>query len=470
MSTISENDVQWSNLSLVDDVGRVFHWNGGIFRGIYPQAAERVRALFASGLLDELTSRGFFPRTQITSHTFDGFAFVVEHEAVPIVTYPHEWSFDMLRDAARTVLEIGEIAARFDWLLKDCHPYNVLFHGTRPLYVDLGSFVPATAGYAWSRGDAFLSLYWWPLSIWSSGDYFLAQRIISSAHESMPAMSWSYLIVRRLGRWFGPCIATLCQYAVRGIAYLCRKGGLLDRLAAPLLSRLPADFLANNPEMLRRKIVRLPSPALASFWRDYHSEFMRNGVPTSTPRFDRIVDIVQSLAPESVVDLAGNQGVVSMLLAARTPVRRIICTDYDASAINRLYGYCRAQSVVPPGTMIQPAVINFMIPETNFYTIPPADRFRADVVMALAVTHHLTISQNFSLRLVMRKIASYTCRFALVEFMPLGLWDGRHQTPPLPSWYGPAWFRQAFEEFFEVLSVEEVETNRVLYLGRLKGS
>jgi hypothetical protein len=175
---------------------------------------------------------------------------------------------------------------------------------------------------------------------------------------------------------------------------------------------------------------------------------------------------VYSLGSTSVVELAGNQGFLSLLLASRRQITRIICTDCDSDVINKLYSYCRRVAGTE-NNIIHPAVLDFMISESNSGTIPPAERFRADLVTALAITHHLTLRQNLPLREVIRAIASYTNRFALVEFMPLGLWDG-WEAPPLPDWYGPDWFRVGFGEFFDILGVEQIETNRVLYLGVLK--
>ena len=111
MSAISPREVRYSNLSLVDDVGRVFNWKNGIYRGINPTAARQVRELLASEFMEELTRRGLFPESKITEHTLEGFAFVVEHQAIPYVTYPHEWAFDMFKDAALAVLEVWCAAA-----------------------------------------------------------------------------------------------------------------------------------------------------------------------------------------------------------------------------------------------------------------------------------------------------------------------------------------------------------------------
>lgn len=140
MFAIPPDQISYVDISLVDRVGRLFYWQGRVYRGIYPEAASTIKELFASGCLEELVRRNIFPASRITEYTLDGFALVVEHEVIPIVVYPHEWSFDMFRQAALVVLEVVEVAERFGWDIQDCSPYNILFKNTQPVYVDLGSF------------------------------------------------------------------------------------------------------------------------------------------------------------------------------------------------------------------------------------------------------------------------------------------------------------------------------------------
>jgi hypothetical protein len=110
-----------------------------------------------------------------------------------------------------------------------------------------------------------------------------------------------------------------------------------------------------------------------------------------------------------------------------------------------------------------------MLPEMAFGESPPPERLRSDLVIALAVTHHLVLSQNFPLREVLRTMAGYTRRFAMVEFMPMGLWNG-HTAPPVPGWYTQDWFHRIFAEFFDSITVEKLEENRILFVGHLKAS
>jgi len=469
MALIREEEISYSDLSLVDPVGRLFHWNDGIYRGIYPNSAELVRDLFASGCLQELMRRGFFPQSQITEHVMEGFDFVVEHKTVPYVIYPHEWSFDMFRDASLAVLEVVEICAKFGWDIKDCHPQNVLFSGNQPLFVDLGSFRKKPRSVGFEKGLDFLRCYWRPLYVWASGESFLAQRLISSGSGPMPDLSWwlyRHSSLRVLGAKKCARLAKWSAKWARKAAKLLRHGNVVSWLSPSLASRLPASILAKNPSLLRRKIARLTQP-LPSQWDDYHSEHIQNGAIISTPRFDRILEIIRLLDCASATELAGNQGLLTLLIGAKTKLDRVVCTDYSSSAINRFYNYCRSHTDKLNARHLQGAVLDFMLPERTFGEASPSERLKSDLVIALAVTHHLILTQNYPLREILKTIRGYTRRFAMIEFMPLGLWNG-HNAPPVPDWYTKDWFQQIFTEFFDLVAVEELEKNRILFVGRLK--
>jgi hypothetical protein len=465
---ISPDEIKFSPLSWVDPVGQIFYWRGRVFRGIRHEAVSQVKDLFASGFLDELITKHLFPRTWITDFTLSNFPLVVEHEAIQYVTYPHEWSFDMLRDAAVTVLAANEVARKYGYQMQDCHGYNILFDGTKPKYIDLGSFIPSNYTSAFLPVDEFLGTYWYPLSIWSEGNAFLAKRIITSSNEVMPSSSYHLyknallrlVRPRRRHRW-----AKRSRRLLSAIANLLPEN--LERWQRRLLLSLPIECLTRYPDLLRERLLHLEAPEPDTFWHNYHSQYLEDGNIISSPRLDRIVQIVKGLPVESVLELAGNQGVLGVLLLNETQIRHSVITDYDPTAVNWLYQFGRDNSNIPEGKLLQPAILNFMVPEMDGYCPPPVDRLRADLVAALAVTHHLALSQGFPIKNIMKCIASYTREYGLIEYMPLGLWNG-NDSPPLPSWYNQTWFEAAFTEFFDLLSVEEVEENRILYIGRLK--
>lgn len=475
MPVIPEEQIRYSELSFIDAVGRLFYWNGRIFRGIYPAGEKKIRALFESGCLEELTKRGLFPRTTITDYTLEGYALVVEHDAVPFVIYPHEWSFDMFRDSALAILEVIEVTGRFGWGMMDFNPFNVLFHSCRPVYVDLGSLFPLKKEEVDEQGadyHKFLKTFWRPLSIWSSGDSFLAQRIISCPSSFMPDMSWwlyRHSDLRMLSPKFSARWARRTDRWLRKVAKLLYRGKILSMLPSSLASRLPVEMLVRTPALLREKMLRLPQPP-PSPWDNYHTRYLEADQIVSTPRFDRVLEIIKSLDCASVTELGGNQGLFSLLMARKTGIKKIVCTDYSSSAVNRFYNYCKTRPAELEGRNIEAAVINFMLPELAPRLSEPSKRLQADLVVTLAVTHHLVLSQKFHIQEVLRTIAAYTRKFAIIEFMPLGLWaDGKGE--PVPDWYTREWFEQNFVKVFDLVQPsEQLEANRIVFVGKLKGA
>jgi len=74
---------------------------------------------------------------------------VLRHERIPFVSYPYEWTFSMLRDAALLQLDLNLAALEEGMILKDSTPYNVQFRGSKPVFVDIGSFERLREGAPW---------------------------------------------------------------------------------------------------------------------------------------------------------------------------------------------------------------------------------------------------------------------------------------------------------------------------------
>jgi hypothetical protein len=100
-------------------------------------------------------------------------------------------------------------------------------------------------------------------------------------------------------------------------------------------------------------------------------------------------------------------------------------------------------------------------------TLEPAERFRSDAAIALALIHHLLLKPPFyDVGAILESIGRYSYRYVFIEFMPLGLHDGQ-SSPPVPEWYTIEWFRTAFARHFEFVGEEQLEPNRVLFIGKL---
>jgi len=469
---IDLNEVTFSNCSLADNTGRIFFWKDRLFRAISYEAADGVKDMFSCGMIDDLVNNNLFPESWITDYELDGYGLVIEHRKIPVVTYPYEWSFLMLKDAAVTVLKTNLVARKYGYQTKDCHGFNIVFDRLQPKYVDLGSFVKVQdKSKFWMGYIEFILYYYNTLNIWRSGDYYTARRILSDP-RSMPYevyLMYKYSLLRflnieilkKITRMYSKLmtISSISSSSIKNkmpyplghfIAYL------KDR---DLLRSKKVDF-----SLLIRKVEKFSRKKYFSPWGSYQNEFYDDkGNLVPSPRFDRIINIIKSYNIESVIELGGNQGVFSRLLIERTNIEKVICTDYDENAVDTMYRLLKKEMI-----KIVPAVLDFILPICACCNDePPYERFKSDGVIALAVTHHLLLSQNISIDYIFRSIKNYSKRYVFIEFMPMGLWDGK-KAASVPPWYNIEWFKSSLKKYFDIILVEELGKNRVLFFGELR--
>lgn len=463
-------EVEFSALSMIDGIGRVFRWRNRLFRGIHHESVTHIRQLFACGLIDELVRSEFFPKTWITDYQIDGFELVVEHQFIEPVTYPFEWSFLMLRDAAELVLHVNQIARKYGYQTVDCHGFNIVFDGATPRFVDLGSFsLCGEISGTWPAYEEFLRFYYYPLRLWSVGDGYSARLMLLGSsfmpHESY--LVWRYSLLRSLSH------GTLCRlvssyYKFRGISRLtseeirARLPGILGCMLAFAKQYRLLPLQSVDLDLLKCRVRKLDRKSAHTPWGDYHNQYQVHESDISTPRFERILEILGERELRTVLDLAGNQGVLSRLLVMRNPDMRVVCVDSDENAIDTLYANRRDQSV-----RLTPVLADFVFPLTTYNGKPLCERLKADAVLALAITHHLILSAKLPIDRVFQTIAQYSRRYVCIEYMPLGLYDGEN-APPLPAWYTIDWFRTHFRTYFDLRLEEELEENRVLFFGEIK--
>lgn len=470
---IDKGEIEFLPLSMLDDFGRVFAWNGKIYRAIRSEKHEFVRTLFACGLIARLMESGFFVGSRMTDHSLEGYALVIAHDTAEVVTYPHEWSYEMLKQAALAVLKVNEVAAGFGFQTKDCHPYNVLFFGSSPKYIDFGSFIPVAAS---SREqlfafEEFAKCYSFPLTIWERGDEFTARRYVQRWKQM--ATPDAYLAYRLGGT--GGLLRRIIRKAWKTHFKLQRMARELADPASTPEARM-RDVLARIAVMLkfplrtshiRTQLQRLQKSRRhksGSQWSGYHEMlYVTNGQLALSGRMQRIIGIVAGLSPATVTDIAGNQGVVSQAVAGLPGVERVTCLDYDSEAIDRGFQRIRA---MPVASKLNFAVLDPFYPEINRLETPPETRFHSEMVLALAVTHHLILTQGYPLEHIFASVRRYAKRYVAIEFMPLGLFDSisGNGVPP-PAWYTEDWFRAEFLRHFRLIEVYALEVNRVLFLG-----
>jgi hypothetical protein len=477
LTPIPIHEIRFSNLSVTDEVGRVFFWKNNVFRAINASFEAQTRHIFSCGLWSELMLAQLVPFSEITDYQLDGYSMVLFHQKIEGVTYVHEWSFGMLQKAAETILEVNRIARKYGYETKDAHPFNIIFDGIRPVFIDLGSFQALKPHFlGWTAHEQFVQAYLYPLRLEAQSGYFL-HRYLNGNAEVIPHETYWSLRQPLLRKWLG--LEFFRKNANRYFK-LRRLSGIEE---AKIKSKLPAflaptlvgmirkgqfPFQTINFEALKKAVYRIRKPEQKTLWGDYHDAFYTlEGKLNSTSRFDRIIEILGRYEIRTVLELAGNQGAFAQLMLERLELKYVICSDYDDKALEGMFQNAQKLDTLRQKGKLIPALLNFIFPSARSFADTPAQRFKTDLAVALAVTHHLLLTQKISIDSIFQRILDFSPSYIAIEFMPMGLFDG-NAAPPLPAWYHRDWFRENMEKYTEILHEEQLEENRIFFFGKVR--
>lgn len=450
--------------SIADEVGRMFRHGDRLLRAIYASEVQAVRELLASGLVEDLVAEGLFPRTTVTELSSERFPLVLEHEVFGYVTYPFEWSFGMLRDAALLVLKINMRANAYGYELKDGHAMNVVFTPRGPAFVDLGSFVKiADPACGWIAEADFVHHCLHPLRMWAEGREPIARKLLVGAFaKDMPLalVRDRHPLTRALPlRVVEDMLEALRLYRALRVASHEQIRARLPFPFGPMLCALKrAGMLPGgraSHEGLARRVRRLaaptPSPARAA-------RQDRGRPPEAGPRRDaRVLELAATLAPASVLDLACGDGERARALSKLPGVRTVIGNNPDAHAIDR----CRERQAQSGDTLLT-SVVDVIRPAQYFGFALPHERLAADLVIALDLTRYWLFTRTLYIDVLLEAIGAYARGYVLIEFVPLSAED----PPEAAAWYNAEWFEAQFRVCFELTHVEPFNDGRVLFVGR----
>ena len=385
--------------SFRDPAGRVYlvaAEDGGsrVVRGLDRMAAAAMRRLLAEPFFRRAMDSGRVARTALLdaadpaarSVAEDGWAAAVEHEAVEFVSYPYEWSFSMLKDAALLQLSLVDEAARSGWLPKDATPFNVQWRGARPVFIDAPSFEPWRDGEYWRGYRQFCAMFLAPLLLTAHlGAPF--QPLLRSALEGLPPEEAArYFYGRRV---FARGVLPHVLFPAWAERRARRR-----RRPPSRPRRQPKVLLFSLVDGLTRLVRGLSWRAPDSDWARYAERHSYGAEMTEKARFvDRHVS---ARRPRLIWDLGANTGVFSRISARSA--RTVVAVDSDLGAVERLYARARSGD----GRNVLPLAMDIANPSPAQGW---AGRERAafdarghpDMVLCLALVHHLRVSANVPL-------------------------------------------------------------------------
>ncbi len=394
-----------------DPSGFVFWRDGLPHRRIEPRFAATWDAFATSPFAKTLIERGLaLPWEPVAPvpGVDDGAHAVIRSERIDFISYPYEWTFGQLRDAALLTLDIQSLAIGHGFRLRDASAYNIQFRLGRPIHIDTLSFEPAEKGRPWPAYRQFCEHFLAPLALMAMRDVRMG-RLLRDQLEGIPLDLAGRLLPRssRLRLGLGTHIH-LHARAQRRYADRPTEASQKVREARPVNQAALLDSL-------RRTIQGLKWEPSGTEWADYDDRTSYSTDATAAKE-DLVRRFIGATSGERVWDLGANTGHYSRV-AADTG-RRVIAFDIDPAAAERLYRAIRGEGRAD----ILPLVMDLVDPSpslgwANAERRSLTERADPDALLALALVHHLAIGRNVP----MAQIGRWFARLApqlVIEFVP----------------------------------------------------
>ena len=448
--------------SFRDPAGYLFERDGVLLRTVSHGFADTYDAVVASGLYDALHREGLLvPHEEVDpSLAPEPVHRVLRPERLPFVSYPYEWSPAQLREAALATLQVQELALDHGMTLRDASAYNVQLHRGRAVLIDTLSFEPREPDTPWIGYRQFCEHFLAPLALQTEVDHRLRRLLVADV-GGVPLDLASTLLPGRTK--LRPGLATHVHAHARATA--TREASTDEPRKA---ARFSDRALRGLVDSLKGTIGKLTWDVGRTTWSDYYADASHYSDAAMRDKEATVGRHVADVAPRTVWDLGANTGRFSRIAADAGA--HVVAWDVDAGAVEAAWR--GGELTTDAGGEILPLVLDLANPSpaigwANRERDALADRGPVDLVLALALVHHLAIGNNVPLPQVAALLASLG-RHVVVEFVPKGdpkvdvLLATREDVFP---GYTPDGFEAAIAEHFHVRDRHDVaESTRTLYL------
>lgn len=386
--------------SFRDRTGRVFYSGDGIYRMLGPEALANWEALRATRLFADGVANGSIVATEAVDPAsigitdLGGWAAILKHARVPFISYPYEWCFGMLQAAALLQLDMLAAALAEHMTLKDSTPFNIQWRGTTPVFVDIPSFERYRDGEAWGGYRQFCKLFLYPLLL--------------QAYKDVPFHAWLRGSIDGIDPGVVNNLMSLRDRLRPGVLMHVTLQARAESHYAPGATEVRQDLqragfgrelIVNNVARLRKLVAGLSWRAVGSTWSDYGSTHSYSDADRA-----RKVEFVRTAASGRrwtlAWDLGCNEGTFSRIAAEHAET--VVAVDGDHLTVERLYRTLRESGE----RTILPLHMNLADPSPDLgwrglERKALTSRGRPELVLCLALIHHLVISANVPLHEVL---------------------------------------------------------------------
>jgi hypothetical protein len=427
--------------------------------------------MYRDGTILQLLNHGLISEFEVIESTSNS---VEVTQPLLLVFASHELPFSRVAEIGRRTLDLVKLLDKRGYGLIDASLENWAFEGITPKFVDFGSFLKKSSKLQLLfHENEFRSGILGPLELAKRNTHLGGLLLYPGKQD------WDFreFKIQKSGGILELLLRLVKKYHLRSIArnlfYSLSKYPFIDgnRVLNEVYSKTTANvYVAILPfffliyrirfSFFERRLRVLASSftvPMGSYWANYEE---RNRADLSE-RFESITEIICSLQPKKLLDVGGNSGYLSRSLSERLPETSFLTLDIDRGALE--VGIERTQGERAEFSF---GLFDLSNPIESPNLLPLAERFRAGVVVCLALTHHILLQDHLPLEKLVARLRDLTSDYVLVEFMPLGLWSPGQKYIDSPSWYTEEYFKQGFNKEFRQINRVQLEENRILFVLR----
>ncbi len=443
--------------SFRDPSGFLYRKDDILFRQVNESFLAEYHHMIDSGLYQELIRRNYLiDHEEVDSQSGK----TLRPRMLPYISYPYEWCWMQYRDAALLTLDIALLALEYGMCLKDASAYNIQFDGASPIFIDTLSFEKYTET-PWSGYGQFCCHFLAPLALMSYCDQRLNE-LMRVYIDGIPLDMASQLLPFR-SRLKPGLLFHIHHHAKSQKKYAGEKE---EKLRDVKMSRSVMTAILQN---LRSTICGLKFDRDDTEWAEYYANMLNYSDAAIDVKAALVERFLDRIKPETVCDLGANSGMFSAIAAENS---HVVAYDIDRDAVTAHYAELsrgKKKNILPllvDLTNPSPA-IGWALRERQSLT----ERAPFDCVMALALVHHLAISNNVPLDMLAEYFAELG-KWLIIEFVPKSDSQVRKllaTRKDIFTDYNEPAFEAVFLQRYELVEKYAIDgTERTLYLLKLK--
>jgi len=367
----------------------------------------------------------------------------------------------MVKDAALCVADLEIELTRIGLTLSDADPWNVLFDGCRPVYVDFSNIRPVAwdPDRSWRQlRDQLYNCFVYPLVLMSQGYGHLARLLLTNREYGVIQSEFAALMGYR-----GPgsetneaapsflSVATRC--IPRPINSIAKKG--IKLFNAALSRSYSGNYQARRDavQQLRQELERIPMPEdfATTTTDDENSCLPLAPSDRWTQKHHAAYKVLSDLRPSSVLDIGSGQAWYSQLAASLRS--NVVALDMFYFFVARCYREAKSKNLP-----ILPLVMNIRFPSPGYglcnkEVAPAFQRLQCDMVLALGLVHLLVFKYYVPFEQIVETLATFARRWLLVEFISREDGEVRNLWWDWLSWYTLDQFQAVLGRYFNNITI-----------------